>query len=160
MIFVTVGTQLPFERLIKTIDLWAKSNPDVEVVMQTGETIYQPSYCKSIPFTDPQEWEALFNRADLVISHAGMGTILKSLDYAKPLIIMPRLAAYGEHRNDHQLATAERFKHFSSIKVADNEDGLVSMIENPPHAGAFDSAENDNLNHLISALKNFIQINS
>lgn len=160
MIFVTVGTQLPFERLIKAIDLWAKNKPDVEVVMQTGETVYEPSYCKFIAFTDPQEWDALFNRADLIISHAGMGTILKSLDYAKPLIIMPRLAAYGEHRNDHQLATAERFKHFSSIKVVENEVALTSIIENPPLAGALDGAENENLNNLISALKNFIQTHS
>jgi len=36
VIFVTVGTQLPFDRLIRGVDLWAAEHPDIPVFGQTG----------------------------------------------------------------------------------------------------------------------------
>lgn len=160
MIFVTVGTQLPFERMIQSVDQWAALHPEVEVVMQTGETVYQPQHCRYTAFTAPAEWDALFSRASLVVSHAGMGTILKSLDYTKPLIIMPRLAEYGEHRNDHQLATAERFKGFSNIALVDNEQAMAVALDNPPTTNQDDKRDNPNLRNLVSALRSFVNDNS
>ena len=43
---------------------------------------------------------------------------------------MPRLAKYGEHRNDHQLATATRFDELGYIHVAYDEDELKEKIKN------------------------------
>jgi UDP-N-acetylglucosamine transferase subunit ALG13 len=57
-----------------------------------------------------------------------MGTIISALDSGNPLLLMPRLASQGEHRNDHQLSTANRFSHFSNIKIADDETELLIMI--------------------------------
>ena len=150
---------MPFERMIKSVDQWAALHPEAEVVMQTGETVYQPQHCQYSAFTAPAEWDALFSRADLVVSHAGMGTILKSLDYAKPLIIMPRLAAYGEHRNDHQLATAARFKGFSNIALVDNEAAMMSALDIPPASSECDKKDNPNLSNLIAALRSFVNNN-
>ena len=42
MIFATVGTQLPFDRLIVALDQWAASSPDVEVFAQIGRGEYRP----------------------------------------------------------------------------------------------------------------------
>lgn len=117
LIFVTVGTQLPFQRLVKAMDAWAGNHPGKEIFMQTGDTAYQPRHCAFKPYTLPDEWEDRFRRAALLVSHAGMGTILKSLDTGKPLILMPRLAALGEHRNDHQVATATRFGTFPTFEL-------------------------------------------
>lgn len=159
MIFVTVGTQLPFERLIRAIDAWAAKHPEQEIVMQSGDTHYTPQHAKAIPFTQPDEWESLFERAELVVSHAGMGTILKCLDHSKPLIIMPRLASLGEHRNDHQVATSRRFGHIDAIRIVQNEQELFDAM-NQPFSKTTDQNKNPaNLNQLISALRQFIEQN-
>lgn len=158
MIFVTVGTQLPFERLVKAMDAWAASHPGREVVMQPGDTAYRPQHCKFVAHTQPDEWERLFNRAELIVSHAGMGTILKSLDRGKPLIVMPRLAALGEHRNDHQVATVERFRDFGNMRVVNDTAELESALDAPP-AGMSDGGRenNANLDRLIREIRKFVE---
>lgn len=157
MIFVTVGTQLPFERLVQAMDAWAGNHPGEEIFMQTGETAYQPRHCAFKPYTRPDEWEDCFARAALVVSHAGMGTILKSLDQGKPLILMPRLAALGEHRNDHQVATAARFDGFPNIHIVKDALELVTALDNPPATVApVDPGTSGNLTQLTSALRKFV----
>ncbi len=157
MIFVTVGTQLPFERLVQAMDAWAGNHPGEEIFMQTGETTYQPHHCAFKPYTRPDEWEDCFSRAALVVSHAGMGTILKSLDRGKSLILMPRLAALGEHRNDHQVATAARFDGFPNVRIVNESSELVAALDNPPVTVApVDPSASANLNQLIGALRKFV----
>ncbi len=160
MIFVTVGTQLPFERLVRAIDGWASEHKDTKVFLQTGETSYQPQYCEFKAYTEPQEWETLFNQAEVVISHAGMGTILKSIDFAKPLIIMPRLASLGEHRNDHQLATAAQFSHLQNVSVVSDEESLFNVLNSPIRLSAGDNTINENLTILVKNLQRFIEKNA
>jgi UDP-N-acetylglucosamine transferase subunit ALG13 len=157
LIFVTVGTQLPFERLVQAMDAWAGNHPGEEIFMQTGETTYQSRHCAFKPYTRPDEWEDCFSRAALVVSHAGMGTILKSLDRGKPLILMPRLAALGEHRNDHQVATAARFDGFPNIHIVKDSAELLAAMDHPPIATASaDPHASANLNQLIGALRGFV----
>jgi UDP-N-acetylglucosamine transferase subunit ALG13 len=114
------------------MDKWAADHPAQRVFMQSGKSNYKPQHCESVAYTQPIEWEGYFNEADLVVSHAGMGTIIKSLDNGKPLIIMPRLAVLGEHRNDHQVATADRFSHFKNVRVVRDADELNMALCNPP----------------------------
>ena len=64
-----------------------------------------------------------------IVAHAGMGTILTALELGKPLLIMPRRAALGEHRNDHQLATAERFAAVDGVKVAFDETEFALKLD-------------------------------
>lgn len=157
MIFVTVGTQLPFERLVQAMDAWAGNHPGEEIFMQTGETAYQPRHCAFKPHTRPDEWEDCFGRAALVVSHAGMGTILKSLDQGRPLILMPRLTALGEHRNDHQVATAARFNGFPNIRIVNEPSELVAALDHPPVMTApVDPCASANFNQLIGALREFV----
>jgi len=64
-----------------------------------------------------------------VIAHAGMGTILSALQFGRPLIVMPRLAQFGEHRNDHQLATARRLSELDRVDVAFDEAELLGRLD-------------------------------
>ena len=123
MIFVTIGTQLPFDRLIKIIDELAPQLHE-EVVAQVYQCGFIPKNIKTVDFLAPDEFNTLF------ISHAGMGTILSALQKDKPIIVFPRIAALGEHRNEHQLATARKFKEMETVNVAMNEDELTSMLLN------------------------------
>jgi UDP-N-acetylglucosamine transferase subunit ALG13 len=127
MIFVTIGTQLPFDRLIRIIDELAPQLNE-EVVAQVYQCGFMPKNIRTIDFLAPDEFNTLFDKARLIISHAGMGTILSALQKDKPIIVFPRIAALGEHRNEHQLATANKFKELGSVYVAMNEDELKKLL--------------------------------
>jgi len=129
MIFLTVGTQLPFDRLVSEVDEWAAQQNGAELVAQIGDTGLQPKHMNWTPYMAAQEFRNCFESADTIIAHAGMGTILTALDLGKQLIIVPRLATLGEHRNDHQLATAEKFKRFSLVSVVTDMTHLGSALE-------------------------------
>jgi len=128
MIFVTIGTQEPFDRLIKVMDEVALILKDTEIIAQVSQTNYKIKNMKVLNFVAPTEFNNYFNNAKLVVSHAGMGTIISALERKKPIIVMPRLMQYNEHRNEHQLATAKRFEELNYIHVAYNEQELKNKI--------------------------------
>lgn len=127
MIFVTIGTQVPFDRLIKIIDEVAPQL-DEEIVAQVHHVEFELQHIKPLSFIAPDEFNETFMKARLIVSHAGMGTILSALQQHKPIIIFPRIAALGEHRNEHQLATAEKLKELGIVYVAMNEEELKSLL--------------------------------
>ncbi len=154
MIFVTIGTQAPFDRFIKIIDEVAPQINE-EIIAQVYKCGFTPKNIKTVDFLAPDEFNNLFEKADLIISHAGMGTILSALQKHKPIIIFPRIAALGEHRNEHQLATAEKFKELRSVYVAMNEQELKELMLRkdlvPLHEIGAEASES-----LIQSLEEFI----
>lgn len=158
MIFVTVGSQLSFDRLVGLVDEWASLHPDEQVIVQSGETAFVPRHCQAVPFMENDEWEGLFQRADRIISHAGMGTILKSIVYGKPLIIAPRKAELREVCNDHQCATAARFRNEHNIWVINNATELSAALTDTGGGTTCSKTvteTNPNLDRLISEVKRF-----
>lgn len=128
MIFLTVGTQLPFDRLVRAMDEWAKINSCVEVFGQIGPESYKPNNFSANEFISPVAFIDAIMKADLIVAHAGMGSILTALQYCKPIIIFPRRASLGEHRNEHQLATSKRFFGRAGISVAYDLPELYQLL--------------------------------
>lgn len=128
MIFVTIGTQAPFDRLIKAIDEIAPQLNGEKVIAQVFESAYQVKNLETVGFLSPDAFNELFNEARLVVAHAGMGTIISALTMAKPLLILPRLASMGEHRNDHQIATAKKMQDLGYVEVAFDDKELVEKL--------------------------------
>ena len=128
MIFVITGTQAPFDRLVKCMDEIAPSLNGVEIIAQVNQSKYKVRNMKSVAKLKPLEFNENFSRADLIISHAGMGTVISALQNNKPTIILPRSAALGEHRNDHQLATAKILEKLKYIHVIYDEKELNAKI--------------------------------
>lgn len=129
MILVAVGTQFPFDRLIEAVDQWAAASGTSDVVAQIGPAVHTPRHIEAHRFLPPNEFNALLERADLVVAHCGMGSILSALAHGKPIVVMPRSAAKGEHRNDHQFATAQRFWDRPGVVVAWDEKELKHCLE-------------------------------
>ena len=127
MILITIGTQLPFDRLIRIMDELAPQL-DEEIIAQIRGRDCKPRHIKTVDLLPPDKFAALFDRARIVVSHAGIGTILMALQKDKPIIIFPRIAALGEHRNEHQLATAKRFQKMGVLNVAWDEKELAEML--------------------------------
>lgn len=129
MIFVTVGTQLPFDRLVMAVDAWARTRKRRDVIAQTGASSYIPRSLEAKPFVASQDFRRLVQDCQLLVAHAGMGSILTALDLGKPVLVMPRRAALGEHRNDHQLATVAGLAHISQVCVADHADAIAPAMD-------------------------------
>jgi len=162
VIFVTVGSQLPFDRLVKAMDVWAGLNKEIKVVVQTGETDFIAKHCHIKNYIEPVEWEKLLQEAELVIAHAGMGTILKCIDNHKPLVILPRKWKLGEIRNDHQLATVKYFENISGICIANDTEKLFKAIKNIQsnehtivNSNSNSNSNSKNLEKLINELRVF-----
>lgn len=129
MIFVSVGTQLPFDRLIIAVDEWASASSDRQVFAQIGPSKLRPRHIEHARFISPGECRNRMLAATAIVGHAGIGTILTALEMGRPLLVMPRRAALGEHRNDHQLATARHFAAQGGVKVAFDENELRLRLD-------------------------------
>lgn len=161
MIFATVGTQLPFPRLIQALaDLSSKTAE--EIIAQTGSAAQDdapahPNLSLRKQMT-PAEFDAAFARARVVVGHAGIGTILSARKLGKPLVILPRRHSLGEHRNDHQLATAVQVAKLPGIHVAWQTEDLEPILLQPdleppqPYEG-----QTPGQAALIARLRSFIQ---
>lgn len=131
MIFLTVGTQEPFDRLVKAVDEWAGTH-DIPVFGQLGRLTpesYRPINFQFEQFIGADEYQERLEACSLLIAHAGMGSIISALTYGKPLLMMARRASFGEHRNEHQLATAERFRARDGIHAAADESEVPALID-------------------------------
>jgi len=129
MIFATVGTQLPFDRLLLSLDGWAATRPDVPVMAQTGASTQRFRNIATVGHVSQSEFRTRLREARVVVAHAGMGTILTAAELGKPLILMPRLARFGEHRNDHQLDTVSEMARLSNVTVAETGEDLHARLD-------------------------------
>ncbi len=136
MIFLTVGTQFGFDRLVSAVDAWCASRPDAQVFGQIGSSRLQPSHFEWVQWLDRSEHVRRLRDAQGVVSHAGMGTILQCRDERKPLLVMPRRAGLGECINDHQWTMAHKLDRLGLIRVAYDENEmparLDALLENAP----------------------------
>ena len=159
MIFVTVGTDQPFDRMMKIIDQWAFENHRNDVYAQIGKGGWQPSHMKFSEFLEPPRFKEYFAKAGVVVAHAGMGTILSALHYGKPILVMPKRASLGEQRNEHQLATARRMMELGNVEVAFNEQELWEKLDKLGQLVPKDAIGSFAEDKLIAGLKEFISGN-
>ncbi len=129
MIFLTVGTQFPFDRLVKTVDnAFDHGLIEGELFAQIGHSSYQPRNFQSVRFLKKRMFDERLLSSSCVISHAGIGIITSALDYNKPLLVMPRRKKYGEVVNDHQAAIAKKFAQHGYILTALSPEDLLKSI--------------------------------
>ena len=129
MIFVTVGHQTPFDRLIKAADKVAGIQPSLQMFAQIGDGQYIPEHMEYVRWLSAPDFEKKIESCTSVVSHAGTGTILQVLELNKSLLVLPRRAALGETRNDHQVGTALYFAEQGTILAAGETEELPALIE-------------------------------
>ena len=130
MIFATTGTQLPFPRLIAALNALAPGL-DEPVIAQIGPDPGSYPNLETHATLSPARFDELFAGARIVVAHAGIGTILSARRHGRPLILMPRRFEHGEHRNDHQLATARELEQRAGLSVAWQAEDLAGMLAGP-----------------------------
>lgn len=155
MIFVTVGTwRSGYDRLVQAVDeLLGRGVIAEEVVAQIGNGSYKPKYMTVVEFCSPSEFRNLIARAWLVISHAGMGTIIETVQLLKPLIAVPRRRSFGEVDNDHQFVTAKELEAEGKILVAYEVNELPAKLK---EAETFVPSEGQGSNEILQVVQGFI----
>ncbi|RZK77236.1 MAG: glycosyl transferase family 28 [Pedobacter sp.] len=158
MIFITIGTQEPFDRLIQAMDEMAAEMPHIEFIAQTMKGVYVPKHMKCYDFLLPSQFDDYFENAELIVSHAGMGTIISALVKERPIIVIPRLLANKEHRSDHQIATARAIAGLGYVNVAyditELKNKLKTLIQEPKVLHKLERFASE---ELIEDLKTFIK---
>lgn len=129
MIFATVGTQLPFDRLLEALDAWAALTPQAQILAQTGRSKGRFAHLTCQPFMDQKAYQSAMSQAKIIVAHAGMGSILSAAELGKPIVVLPRLCAHGEHRNDHQIATARKMQALANVHVLQSTEDLGPTLE-------------------------------
>lgn len=137
MIYVALGTQdKEFKRLIDIVkNFLEETNSEEEIIIQYGNTKYDYSFFDNFPnvkyfdFISPDVFDKYMIEADVVVTHAGVGTIINGLKKNKKLIVVPRLKKYKEHVNDHQLQITENFAKEGYIIELKDDEKLQDALE-------------------------------
>lgn len=139
MIFVTIGSLFPFDRLIRLTDELAPGLPHETFFAQIADGSYEP---RNMPFArmlSRREFANKIDESSVIVAHAGMGSVISAMENRKPIVILPRIYDAGEHTTDHQMATARWLDGRPGIYVAMSDDELKPAIEAAMSAGVRDS---------------------
>lgn len=130
LIFLTTGTQSPFDRFVRIVDHWAGKNPGIRVIGQIGTGRYCPRHIEATPFLRRSDYQTLARDCTLLLAHAGMGSVLSALEHGKPLVMMPRDYQHGECTSDHQFGTARRMVGLPGVYTVHNAAQLIQRLDN------------------------------
>ena len=160
LIFVILGTQdKKFPRLLEAIDKQIDEghiDKNEKIIVQAGSTKYQSENMEIRDYIGVSEFEQLIDEANLIICHAGVGTLLTALKKNKKIIAAARLKEYGEHVNDHQLQILENFRDAGYILALEDFDKFDLILK---QAKVFTPAEfRSNKKFFIEQLEREINI--
>lgn len=134
MIFVTVGTnEAHFDRLLHALDALPG---DEELVVQHGPSPVRPRGATCIEFVPFDELVQYVRRARMVITHAGVGSIMVCLANGRRPVVMARRHEHGEAVDDHQVALADRMADAGLVTPVDTAAALAEVATIDGHLDA------------------------
>ncbi len=148
MIFVTLGTQdKQFRRLL---DATLALRIDEKVVIQYGSTKPDEDMVENLEknfelhqYLSNEEFEKYMKEARVIITHAGVGTIIEGLKLDKMMIVAARLKKYKEHVNNHQLQILDTFEKEGYILRLDDFSKLPELLKENFKPKKFNSNKNN-----------------
>ena len=155
MIFVTLGTQdKTFERLLEAVE---KLNIKEKIIAQTGSTLFKSNKMEIHSFLSPEEFNKYMKEARVVITHAGVGTIIQGLNLHKKMIVAARKKEYKEHVNDHQEQILRTFASEGYIIPLDNFNDLEKLIQKDFVPKEYKSNNKQFVENLDNEIKNLLK---
>lgn len=125
MIFVTVGTHhQPFPRLIAAIS----SLPASDLVVQHGHADPPAGVSDAVAFLPLPEFLEHIDAADVVVTHAGVGSILLARRAGHTPVVFPRRHAHGEHVDDHQVHLASALGDQGKVIPVWDDEGMAEAV--------------------------------
>lgn len=155
MIFVAVGTQFSFDRLIQYMDEWARDH-DEPVFAQIGEGEYEPKHMQWARFLNGDEYNSQIRSATVFVSHAGMGNIISARANQTPIIVINRQFELGEHRNNHQAEGLLWMGKLPGVYTADTQETLYAKLAQRTALDCPEESDNQNRQKLVRFLGDYI----
>ncbi len=129
MIFATVGSsQIPFERLVRAMEQLAGE----DLLLQHGPVPPPAGVVRSTAFMQFPEVLQSMRLADVVVCHAGAGSILCALREGHRPVVVPRLKRFGETVDDHQVELAEALAAEGRVVAVGDLDELAEAVASAP----------------------------
>lgn len=128
MIFVTIGSLVPFDRLIRVMDGIAVSMPEETFFAQIGDGTYEPKHMPFARLLTRRDFVAKVTESKLIVAHAGMGSVISAMEIGRPIVLLPRVLEWGEHTTNHQMATARWLQGRPGIHVCMDDSDLEATI--------------------------------
>lgn len=159
MIFVIIGSRMfQFDRLLKEIDMLVEQGVIKDTLFaQTGSSMYAPRNFEYSNFLNHDKFNDYINKSDIIITHAGVGSIITSLKAGKKVIAVARLKRYDEHIDDHQLEIVRKFSEMGMIIGLEDVSQLENTMRN------LDSIKTKpykaNTSRIINIIEDFINPN-
>lgn len=133
MIFATVGTHhQPFSRLLDALD---GLPGDEELIVQYGPGSPPSRAGSSAAFMPFGEILEYVHEARVIVTHAGVGSILCAIRAGHKPLVVPRLERLGEHVDDHQGELVRRLEEEGRVIAVWDTRELVSALERVPPRG-------------------------
>ena len=150
MIFVSLGTQDKlFNRIIDYIlklKEEIKELEDIEIVFQIGQTKLSEEEKNKIEklnektknkeeknitvfnMLKPEDMKKYIINASIVITHAGVGTIMECIEHNKDIVVLPRKEENGEHVNNHQEEIAFEMEKNGLLYKVDTYEKMKQIV--------------------------------
>jgi len=128
-VFISVGSlHFPFERLVRA----AGRLEAYDLVAQHGTGNPPPGAVVAMPYLSYDEMLEQMMRADIVVCHAGVGTVILAMQLGHTPVVMPRLRRFGETVDDHQLALVRRLGTQGLVIAIEHGDELEAAVRRVP----------------------------
>ena len=156
MIIILLGTQkYSFHRLLEEVQKCVENGTiKEEIIVQAGGTEFSSKEMKMFTLIAQDELEKLMEKADIIITHGGVGSIVNGVKLGKKVIAVPRLKKHGEVANDHQIQIIETFAKEEFIiglkDVSELEEALKGIENFKP------KALESNTENIINIIRDFI----
>jgi len=127
--FVSIGNgKQYFSRLLNAVEACADLLPQ-PVLVQCGHTPFVSKKLDVIDFVSMDDFIRYVHNAEMLILHAGAGSVLHAINAGKHPILMPRSKKFDEIVNEHQVSLASTLHDAEKAIMVDNEQELKTAIQ-------------------------------
>lgn len=156
--FVTVGVERkPFGRLLRAVDrLVADGVLSGETLVQTGHNDFEPCYGLYQKFLSFDDMVNAVRSADMVIAHAGVGSVLLCRQLGKVPLVVPRSGDLGEHVDNHQLEFARMMDAQGFVIMAPTPDDMRQILAQTPRERWRANGENARTAGLVTHVRTIL----
>jgi UDP-N-acetylglucosamine transferase subunit ALG13 len=133
VIFVTVGsTEIGFPRLIEAL----AALPGDQLSVQHGPVPPPAHAAEAIAYLSFERVVERMEAADVVVSHAGVGSILCAMRAGHTPVVVPRSRRLFETVDDHQMEFARALADEGKVITVFDESALAGAVASVPHRRA------------------------
>ena len=138
MILVTLGTQdKSFHRLLASLEeLIEEGFLREKIIVQAGHTKFESKRMEIFDLVPMDQFDALIEEAEFLITHGGVGSIITALKKNKTVIAVARREEHKEHTNNHQLEIIEEFSKqgylIPVLELGELKEAIVSVSSFKP----------------------------